>query len=373
MTRNAVRSAVAAVVLSAICLVQPGPAAALLGWSQTASPNNAQAGQATAVTMTVTNDNLLALLGVDSIGCVRVNVGPNFTIQSVTITAAPAGRTWLASHAGAIATARSEDGGGRLRIGQWVRFVVSAVPLAPGTYSWTTRAFRDEDCGGSAMAGTATHTINVAPAPTPTPTATSTPTARPTSTPAPTPTPGASSLPIPTLGPIVTPLPLPTASVPVITSPNPSTPAPATPTPADATPRPADAAGDGGSEAALGSPSPPAEDRDPAAGTSQETPGGAPPDAPPNGNRSGGGSVPAPAQSAEPAGAAELAYHDQRLDLALGPIGGLGSLQIWAVPAATIGVPGIVVLLWVALQAGGTIAWLPAVKRLRGEEKRAAR
>jgi hypothetical protein len=64
-------------------------------------------------------------------------------------------------------------------------------------------------------------------------------------------------------------------------------------------------------------------------------------------------------------------YDDQRLALALGGIGGLGGLQIWAVPAATMGVPGIVVLLWVLLQAGGTIAWVPAVKRLRGEEKRA--
>jgi hypothetical protein len=41
----------------------------------------------------------------------------------------------------------------------------------------------------------------------------------------------------------------------------------------------------------------------------------------------------------------------------------------WAVPAATLGLPGMLVLLWVAAQAVGALAWIPAVRRLRGEER----
>jgi hypothetical protein len=44
-------------------------------------------------------------------------------------------------------------------------------------------------------------------------------------------------------------------------------------------------------------------------------------------------------------------------------------LQVWAVPAATISMPGLFVLLWIALQAGGSLSWLPAVRRLRGDAR----
>lgn len=37
----------------------------------------------------------------------------------------------------------------------------------------------------------------------------------------------------------------------------------------------------------------------------------------------------------------------------------------WAVPAATLGAPGLLILLWVALQTGGALIWTPAVRRLR--------
>ncbi len=42
---------------------------------------------------------------------------------------------------------------------------------------------------------------------------------------------------------------------------------------------------------------------------------------------------------------------------------------VWAVPAATIAGPGLLVLLWLALQAIGAAAWLPSVRRLRGDEE----
>jgi hypothetical protein len=52
-------------------------------------------------------------------------------------------------------------------------------------------------------------------------------------------------------------------------------------------------------------------------------------------------------------------------------VDGLGvslGLATWAVPAATLGLPGLLVLLWVAAQAVGALAWIPAVRRLHGEE-----
>jgi hypothetical protein len=39
------------------------------------------------------------------------------------------------------------------------------------------------------------------------------------------------------------------------------------------------------------------------------------------------------------------------------------------VPAAVIAGPGILVLLWIGLQSVGTMAWAPAVTRLRGEDE----
>jgi hypothetical protein len=40
---------------------------------------------------------------------------------------------------------------------------------------------------------------------------------------------------------------------------------------------------------------------------------------------------------------------------------------LWYVPAASVGVPGLLVILWVILQAFGALAWIPAVRRM-GEE-----
>ncbi len=40
---------------------------------------------------------------------------------------------------------------------------------------------------------------------------------------------------------------------------------------------------------------------------------------------------------------------------------------VWFVPGATVGVPGLLILLWIALQAAGTMAWIPAVRRMSGD------
>jgi hypothetical protein len=42
----------------------------------------------------------------------------------------------------------------------------------------------------------------------------------------------------------------------------------------------------------------------------------------------------------------------------------------WVVPAAAVGVPGLLVIGWVAAQAGAALLWIPAVRRFREERRR---
>jgi hypothetical protein len=42
----------------------------------------------------------------------------------------------------------------------------------------------------------------------------------------------------------------------------------------------------------------------------------------------------------------------------------------WSVPVATLGTPGLALIVWVAIQAGGGIIWLPLVRRLRRARRR---
>jgi hypothetical protein len=39
----------------------------------------------------------------------------------------------------------------------------------------------------------------------------------------------------------------------------------------------------------------------------------------------------------------------------------------WLVPAAPVAVPGLLVILWVFLQAIGALAWIPSVRRMADE------
>jgi hypothetical protein len=64
----------------------------------------------------------------------------------------------------------------------------------------------------------------------------------------------------------------------------------------------------------------------------------------------------------------ELSLNLPSIDLGAGTIGVVAGLDIWAVPAAVIGGPGLLVLLWIALQAGGASAWIPAARRLRDDD-----
>lgn len=60
-------------------------------------------------------------------------------------------------------------------------------------------------------------------------------------------------------------------------------------------------------------------------------------------------------------------------DLGVRILGGLDVSQIWFVPAGLLGGPGLLVILWVALQVTAGMAWLPATRRLRGDERQERR
>ena len=79
---------------------------------------------------------------------------------------------------------------------------------------------------------------------------------------------------------------------------------------------------------------------------------------PPTGGGGGGGPT-APRIPAEPAA----------VSVGTGTLTVLDGFDTWSVPAAVVGVPGLLVVLWVALQTVGALAWIPAVRRLRGEER----
>jgi hypothetical protein len=213
-----------------------------------------------------------------------------------------------------------------------------------GTVSFNYRVW-----DGFAWSSLATVTLTINPAATPTPRPTPIPTPRPTPTPTPRPIP---SLPLPSLPLPSLPLPgggpgasQPVPSIPVSLQPNPSTP-PSSGLPSPADPRPTPSAGPITPGGGVG-------------------PGASPGGGVGPGDGSGGGF---PATGPDGLGGLSLGSgRDLNLGLGLGDL--LGSLDVWAVPAATIGVSGLLVILFVALQAGGTLIWVPAVRRLRGERR----
>jgi hypothetical protein len=193
---------------------------------------------------------------------------------------------------------------------------------------------------GIAWSASATITLTRA-ASSPTPTPTPSPTPRPTATPRP-------SLPLPSL-PLPS-LPLPSLPLPVLPTPDPTP----RPTPA---PQPDEPSPSSRPDQAPSSASPPA--------TSSQAPsqtGGG------SGGASGGagGTVPGTVQE----GGLQLVAMGEGVGLDIGGVELVGTLDTWLVPATTIGGTGLLVLLFVALQAAGTVAWLPAVRRLRGEERK---
>ena len=360
---EAVAVVVLAVILALVASIGVARGASLL-WSLTASPLTATTGVQRVFTLTATNEDPLA--AIDSsreIGCVFVDVPGNFSVAGAVVTGSNAGGGW---HVDSVianrVTVHTDSGGERLELLDWVRFTITATPQASGSIAWNARAYRQQDCsGGAALLGVPPLVIvtgaPVTPTPQPTPQPTPVPTPKPT--PRPTPTPAPLPVPLPSL-----PVPLPSLPLPSFgQSPRPE-PEPTGP-PTSSAPRPSaepSASEDGGS------------------GQPRETdPDGAPAAGLPSSGASGGGGSGGGGAGVEGAGggaaapvaadAPRVGFDEPQLGFGSMEIDLLAGVEIWSVPAATLGVPGILLIVWVALQAGGALAWIPAVKRLRGDEE----
>ena len=314
------------------------PASAAVTWTLTASPLAATVGVATTFTLTATN---LDALG--DLGCVVVDVPPNFSIATVALGGSNAGNTWQVTRAGNRVTANTTSGGDRLEFTQWVWFTVRATPLTAGALTWPSIAYTAHGCNGPGSPLGVPPTVivtgaAVTPPPTPVPTPPPTPVPTPPPTPVPTVAPPPPSIPLPSSGSSATPTPSRSPTGGGLPTPSPSAPG-----------RPGSTPGASASATAIPSAS----------------------------SDAGGGGGPAPSSSNGPtdpgsgrptAVVPTIRFDEQHLDLAGASIGLFGGVEIWAVPAATIAVPGLLVLIWVVLQTAGAVVWIPAVRRLRGED-----
>lgn len=334
-------------------------------WTLTASPLTATTGTSTTFTLTATNaDPLEPLDSSREIGCVVVEVPANFAVEAVSVSAASGGGAWSASRSGNAVRVQASSGGDRLELSEWVRFSVRATPLATGQLAWNSRAYRDVGCSGTgALLGTPPVVVVTGAAATPTPTPSPVPTPVPTPTPTPVPTPS------PTAEPSAVssspPTPRPSSGSTASPSAPPSSGADPTRAPG-ATPGPSDSA----SGASTEGPRPSAGAGAP--GSATPTPAGDP--SPSSSADAGSGSVQPPAEV--PRGELPLWIPGDAeaadVPISLGAWGLVGSIDIWIVPGLILGVPGMLVVAFVMLQAAGALAWIPVVRRLRGEEPDAA-
>ena len=349
-------------LLAAMVVALAGPtgvSAESLLWTVVASPLAATTGVQTTFTLTATNTDPAALILSDSeIGCIFVDVPSNFSIQGAAVTGSNAGSGWhIDDITGNRVKIHTDSGGERLETFDWVRFTITATASATGSLMWNSRAYRDQNCGGSG-AFLSVPPIVVVTGPTITPTPVPTPTPSPRPTPASTPTPTvALPIPLPSL-----PLPIPSVPLPSIGLP----PVGATPTPAS-TPR------SGEPTARPSVPSSPAPSDSPDVGQSSAPASGE--GAPSESPASVGGGLDAPGGVAAPAVAPDVPRIDfdpANLQVDFESVGLLNGTTVWLVPTATFAIPAVLLLLFVALQAIGALAWVPAVRRLGGRDDEVA-
>lgn len=329
------RRLLAPVIAAATLTATATPVLGLLLWTLTVTPSSAVAGTETTFTLTATNADLLTELG-----CLEVDLPTSFSILGASAGTASNGDSWEAVVFTNKVAVHSLSGGGRLGTLESITFTITAIPTAAGEWLWPNHAHAREDCAGTDELGTplsilVVEPVTLLPSPTPTPAPTPTP------TPAPTPTP---ILVLPTLPPLLV-LPEPTAPLLSIRpSPTPTSAA------ADSTP---------GASSTTG-PSPAATPRSTPSGASAGTGGG------PSGTDGELAAGEAGTAALTVAGVEDAAA--EPAEVSLGPLGVIDGLTVWAIPGAAVGGPGLLVILWVALQAGAAAAWIPAVRRLRGRD-----
>jgi hypothetical protein len=323
---------------AALAASLPALASAALLWTLVMVPLTTTVNVSTNFTLTATNLDPLTELG-----CLEVDLPGSFVIESLGTPTTFTGRAWASSRTGNAVIVQSLSGGGRLKLSQWVRFTIRAHATVAGTYLWPNHAHRQQDCSttdqiGVPLSVTVLPAVVATPTPTPTPTATPIPTPAPTATPASTGTPRPTATPAPIATPTPAPIlipPLPSIGLPGLPSPTPSASPTVTQTPApsadsSATPEPS------GSAASVGG-----------SGSTASTPGSAI-----------GTTLSVVRPIDNPGGGAELAVGG--LDL----LGGGYVVQVVTAFAA----PGVVIIVWVLLQAFGAFAWIPAVRRMANED-----
>lgn len=311
--------------LTAMVISAAGPiAVAAATWTLTISPSSATVGVPATFTLAATNASEQS-----GIRCVVVDVPASFSVSGASFVDSTAGGAWSVARSGNRVEVSVSSGGG-LDVGERVRFTVSAVATQGGSPGWGATAYTSQNCNGTALAGDSPVVV-VGGAP-------STPVPTPQPTPAPTPHVPPQATPRPSSG-IVSPV------VPVSASP--------TPEPRGAGSRP----GETGLASASATASPTAS-----AAVAED--GGSP-----------GSSAPAPGLPGEIRVRVPSAQVPFQLAGASGGIDFAGLAMTlrggsFAVPVAAIAGPGLLLLLWLGLQAIGAAAWLPAVRRLRGDARR---
>lgn len=294
------------------------PVLAAVSWTLVGAPLTAIVFQSTTYTFTATNVGQG-----NGVGCVEVDFPVEFVIEALGTPVASDGGQWFATiYSGTNWVLIYASGGGdRLQPGESVTFSVQAQATQPGAYDWINHTHRRQDCTGAQVDGTpwamvVAPVIIATPAPTPVP------------TPVPTPAPTTKPTPVPTPDPTKEPVETPRADPTPTERPTPTP----TPTPAaSATPR--------ASTVVL-----------PASGPQ-----------PPSGSGAAPVALLAPLQDTGGGGTSSVGVGSEVFALLDGPL-------VWFVPGAAVGVPGLLVMLWIALQALGALAWIPAVRRMSGEE-----
>ena len=347
---------VGAMLLALLVLVAtPAVVLAARSWSIVTTPTVLVAGVSTTVSLAVTNTGGSG--GGDEMTCVRVTVPQSFIVTGASILSVrsqlvgPAVSAWQVVWPGSGFVVFKNPADNYPLVGSTppidrAVFTITGVATAPGPMTWSSEAFDKAGSSGTTNCGSGQFptvqmtfsVIGLAPSPTIAPT--QAPTPQPTARPTPTPTP----LPVPV------PVPLPSPTVPLLSGGTPPTPGPE-PTRPPSSPAPSP------------TPEPSPSDRSQPPGTAVDE--GAAPAAPPPSSGGSGGGAAAPVSTGPPT----VAFDEQRLELGAMDVDLLGSVEIWSVPAATLGVPGLLLIIWVGLQAVGALAWIPAVRRLRGDRE----
>jgi hypothetical protein len=397
-------SAVVAVVLLA-ALPQAALAARL--WTFAGSPLTATVGVATAITINV--QNIGSNSGGDEIGCVQVDVPSAFSVDSIAIvsvkgnTSAPGWEATTSAISGGVRATFKNPADNNVLVGlpngDRAVFRINGTPTSVAILTLTGHAYDKAGASGSTACGSGTFpthalTLSIAlpslPTPTPTPTPKPTPSPTPKPTPTPTPKPTPSPTPVPTPSPAATPIPTPAASFPLplpsvslpplplpLPTPRPTPTASPAPTPrrGDASPSPDPSSSGPPSVAPASLPPPPSESPPASAGGTGA--GGGPAGGP------GAGAGPETA-AAGPGAAGDGAGGGGPVFSVGGPGGGAtvpvsGAEFVafdgidWAVPALTLTVPGLFLVLAVLAQLSAGVIWLPLARRFGAGRRRRPR